>query len=86
MSGGPWAGNKTSNEYADMIPQDFYRDCPKAVLAAIAVSFAMMINGEDEKDGIGGQLAREWATLHENGIVPQALPGYLRKAETDPED
>lgn len=44
-------------------------DCPKAVLAAVAVS--LLSGGGDRLELVALQLAAEWSTLYENGIVPQ---------------
>jgi len=40
------------------------------VLDAIAVSFALRIEGE-VWERVPGRIRDEWKTLHENGIVPQ---------------
>lgn len=64
---------KKINEYQQAIDQGFYEHMPKAVLAAIAVSFAEKINSNtfETFDGPTFALQAEWATLHANGIVPQ---------------
>jgi hypothetical protein len=49
---------------------EVYASCPKAVLAAIAVS--LLSNGGDELAHAKARLLEEWRILHANGIVPQA--------------
>jgi hypothetical protein len=61
--------NKLTNEYADALPYALYTDCPKAVFAAIAVSYAT--TGGDHMEAAEANVLREWWTLYENGIVPQ---------------
>lgn len=66
--------NKLSNEYAERIPEELYSKMPKAVLAAIAVSFAVRLYGSDDQaafDVVPDELLAEWAILYQNGIVPQ---------------
>ena len=58
-------GLKKRNEYIRMVPE--YDSIPKAVWAAIAISFAMRIDSDIWKDEIWA----EWSALHTNGIVPQ---------------
>lgn len=69
---------KQTNSYAEQIPS--YDDIPKAVLGAIALSFAMRI-ADDDWEEAKRQLITEWDILHNenNGIVPQAVPAKLRK-------
>ncbi len=65
--------NKKSNEYAKVI-SEIYDRTPKAVLAAIAVSYAMMVDDSVDYDGFEGvqeAILKEWGILHSNGIVPQ---------------
>ena len=59
--------NKLPNEYQRQISKQLYADCPKAVLAAIAVS-ALTYGRLDEADN---RLLREWWILYCQGIVPQ---------------
>lgn len=61
--------NKTSNGYAEAISQRLYIDCPKAVLAAIAVS--ALTTGGDSIDEAEQRVLHEWWVLYRNGIVPQ---------------
>lgn len=68
-------GFKTSNEYAEQLGE-LFDECPKAVLAAIAVS-ALTCGGDNLKFA-ALQVAAEWATLHGNGIVPQR-PGKVAR-------
>ena len=62
--------NKISNDYAAEIAH--YERMPKAVLAAIAVSFTSC--GGDNMDGVTDRLIDEWWALHQAGIVPQKPP------------
>lgn len=64
------AVNKTSNEYAELITN--YDQIPKAVLAAIAVSFIVNQGGvaANEEDTTAA-IMQEWTTLHAQGFVPQ---------------
>jgi hypothetical protein len=64
------------NEYAAELG-DMFDEMPKAVLAAIAVS--ALTCGGDILDKAALLAAVEWATLHGQGIVPQA-PGKLARA------
>lgn len=64
---------KRDNNYARLV---FEVDAPKTVWMALAVSFAAMtVNSADElledKLRLQKMIREEWATLHENGIVPQ---------------
>lgn len=56
---------KKDNEYARQIIRI---DAPKTVFMAIAYSFAVQIYGEEKAPAM---VLAEWATLHQNGIVPQ---------------
>lgn len=60
--------NKRTNEYAHEL-RSYYDAIPKAVLAAIAVSYAS--SGGDYLENAAQNVADEWRTLHEQGIVPQ---------------
>lgn len=61
---------KLNNEYQKLIAQSFYERCPKAVFAAIAVSYiANMANVSLEN--VTDEMFREWRVLYEQGIVPQ---------------
>lgn len=59
---------KTQNDYQKCI--SFYEDCPKAVLAAIAVSYALRQCNEDFEK-LNEEILNEWRCLYESGIVPQ---------------
>ena len=61
-------GLKTLNSYQQAFPN--YEKTPKAVIAAIAVSFALL-RSEDNWDKAIERLTDEWQVLHDNGIVPQ---------------
>lgn len=67
---------KQSNEYAKLIPH--FDDIPKTVLAAIAVSLAVRLTGEEDFDGAIDDIITEWHILHSGGIVPQPVPKQLR--------
>jgi hypothetical protein len=63
-----------SNEYADML-HPLYDNIPKTVMAAIAVSFAIQLKGEEDFEYfIKKRIMEEWEILHQNGIVPQKPP------------
>lgn len=79
-------GIKTHNQYAAQLGAALYEDCPKAVLAAIAVS--VLTQGGSYLEEAANRLALEWERLHTAGIVPQPLPkkwkshaDYAREAE-----
>lgn len=63
------------NEYARLLP--YFDRIPKTVLAAIAVSYAS--HGGDHLDEAAANVAREWATLYQNGIVRQKPPADVWK-------
>lgn len=72
---------KSKNEYQQRIDPAFYETCPKAVLAAIAVSLLNRLDPTEKLD-YTSCLHLEWATLHDNGIVPQKpekWKDYVRK-------
>ena len=57
------------NGYARAVPERVFDSCPKAVWAAIAVSFATC--GGDHLDEAEQRIVNEWWTLYDAGIVPQ---------------
>ena len=57
--------SKTLNEYMLLLPE--YHKIPKAVFAAIAISFAKRIDPDIWKDEIWA----EWSALYTNRIIPQ---------------
>jgi hypothetical protein len=61
-------GIKIGNSYAEALGE-LYEKMPKAVLAAIAVSYATQ--GGDYLDEAKERVMDEWKALHANGIVPQ---------------
>ena len=64
---------KTHNEYAKALVA--YNRIPKAVLAAVAYSFASRIIADgDSPTMIEAAILHEWDVLHQNGIVPQRPP------------
>ena len=64
-------GFKKLNEYALALDGQLYADCPKAVLAAIAVSL-LTCGGDTLNDGqVSALLAQEWDALYANGVVSQ---------------
>lgn len=73
-------GVKVGNEYADTLGR-LYARTPKAVFAAIAVSFATA--GGDALDKAELNILREWTALHNAGIVSQKPP---REVESELEE
>lgn len=64
-------GLKLHNDYARLLGRS-YADMPKAVLAAVAVSYATRcLELTLEPEPVTQAIRDEWAALHENGIVPQ---------------
>tara|TARA_R110000803_G_scaffold156365_3_gene220902 strand:- start:59 stop:265 length:207 start_codon:yes stop_codon:yes gene_type:complete len=61
---------KKMNNYTEAISPELYDKTPKAVFAAIAVSFALLMEDGDFTKVDSGIL-KEWKTLNKNGIVPQ---------------
>lgn len=59
---------KQTNKHAMAYPE--YSETPKAVIAAVAYSLALMLN-EDNEERAAALLREEWLVLHEAGIVPQ---------------
>ena len=59
---------KTYNEYQRLIKN--YDNIPKAVLAAVLVSKILLSNGGNF-DAVDRDIAEEWKTLYEAGVVPQ---------------
>ncbi len=64
--------NYKSNPYADALGPVFEK-CPKAVLAAIAVSFAT--DGGQHLEQAQGRILREWEALFIAQVVPQPVLG-----------
>ncbi len=63
---------KLSNEYAQVFGHKTFDEIPKAVFAAIALSFANRAQAAEGDLYAAAQLAvSEWETLADNGIVPQ---------------
>ena len=77
--------NKKMNNYAEAISPELYEKTPKAVFAALAVSLALQVNGENFEILDAGFL-REWDTLYKNGIVPQKPPRNLAAVFIDERD
>lgn len=71
---------KKENEYQKILTQEFYEKCPKAVLAAIAVSFVLNHQGSDQ-DVVEETILNEWHILHKNGTLPQKPFRDLKNAE-----
>jgi hypothetical protein len=59
---------KLQNEYARLLG-NLFADTPKAVFAAIAVSYAT--GGGDWLDKASENVLREWWVLYDNQIIPQ---------------
>jgi hypothetical protein len=53
-----------------------YDQTPKAVIAAIAMSFAILLEEENVEEA-KNRILKEWSILHSNGIVPQKPKGDL---------
>lgn len=69
---------KQTNSYKNMIDPELYRNTPKAVYAAVAVSF--LVNHQHETWGtIDSALIDEWKTLHSQGLVPQKPPKRVKR-------
>jgi hypothetical protein len=75
----PTGVTKLSNEYVQSIPSEIFENTPKAVWAAIAVSFAVNLASEGDFNQAAGVIMQEWIALKENGIIPQDVPAALRK-------
>ncbi len=58
------------NEYVDVLPGTFYADIPKAVWAAMFISYLRNLHNVEKTDLLV-EIMREWYALHDNGIVPQ---------------
>lgn len=71
------------NDYAAAAGRDVFEQAPKTVWAAIAVSSLTM--GGDRLSDARELVLREWQTLHQQGIIPQAPPKKLM-ATLPPED
>lgn len=71
---------KKSNSYQELLSQEFYEKCPKAVLAAIAVSFVINHQGSDA-DVAEEIILHEWDILHKNGTIPQKPYRTAKNAE-----
>ena len=69
-------GIKKTNEYQTRISQRLYDEIPKAVFAAIAVSYADLLGLDPEE--LDNDLAAEWDILNANGIV-QPVTARARK-------
>jgi hypothetical protein len=69
-------GVKHHNEYELSLNRDMYHSTPKAVFAAIAMSFAARDGGLEEAQSA---IISEWVTLFEQGIVPQDPKKYLKR-------
>jgi hypothetical protein len=61
-------GIKITNEYSRVLGP-LYERMPKAVLAAVAVSFAHRMSGGF--DAVPSTVMDEWQTLFDNGLVTQ---------------
>lgn len=67
------------NNYMAAAGSEFFEKTPKAVWAALAVSFAAMTVESAEEflenpGAVAETLAGEWAILYRAGIVPQSPP------------
>lgn len=61
---------KKTNEYQRLISGEMYEKTPKAVFAAIAVSF--MLNHQGIlPENMDAELKNEWKLLYDQDIIPQ---------------
>ena len=60
---------KTENEYQKTIDRALYEDTPKAVFAALLVSYLQRMGIEFSE--VDKAIAQEWQALYEAEIVPQ---------------
>ena len=68
--------NNSNNQYNALLGRLSDR-IPKSVFAAIAVSFANILQGEGQLEKAPEFVALEWVLLYENQIVPQRPPQYV---------
>jgi hypothetical protein len=64
---------KQTNEYMREIESKLYADTPKAVFAALLVSFLDRLSGGDAHN-VNDEIVEEWNALYLAGIVPQKPP------------
>ncbi len=62
------------NNYAYALTTEFFIKIPKAVLAAIAVSYASRLGEGDNFEDAQNEIHYEWGALYQTGIVPQRPP------------
>jgi hypothetical protein len=62
---------KTENEYMKRISPKMYEDTPKAVLAALLVSY---LDRCGEGENVDEAIRKEWEILNLNEIVTQKAP------------
>lgn len=71
---------KIVGEYVSSLPPWAFDRTPKAVWAALAVSYAANRERDGAEPGPGEKawliLLAEWETLYDQGIVPQKPPAY----------
>lgn len=67
---------KTENEYQNLLKN--YDKMPKAVLAAIAVSYALR-QVEEDFGRVEEEIMNEWRVLHSAGVVPQKPVKYSNR-------
>lgn len=68
------------NDYAMAAGPDVFEAAPKAVWAALAISFGT--TGGDHIDNARKLILDEWQVLIDNGIVEQKIPSRLRAEES----
>jgi hypothetical protein len=66
--------SKTSNEYVRILDHRMYETTPKAVFAAIAISYATLISGDENLGRSQQAIINEWQALYNAGIIPQKPP------------
>ena len=63
-----------------LVEHDWFDKVPKAVLFEIARQFAKLVADDFNDDAALAAMAKEWATLHAGGLVPQK-PAKVRTAD-----
>lgn len=61
---------ETENEYQRSISRELFERTPKAVFAALAISYYLNNGVQD----IDAALLEEWKILYKQGIIPQKPP------------
>jgi len=67
------------NEYQKSISRELFERTPKAVFAALAISYYLNTGSEN----LDAALLDEWKILHEQGIIPQKPPNIARTGQVE---